>query len=233
MEFGIEYINPDYFKQNYTYNLTRSCYNIILTQQNPCSLIINNRSIEVESHSLIFYTSVTKIRVNEEESFSFHLVYFSELFYCITEKDISLIKRILTLGHPSEGYVKITISESYIEFSKFIVGELTQAKENIQNPMIRSLIHLIITQVFIYLFLKLSESQPTAIALNRLENNLLWKFQELINENVQHQKNVTFYAEHLKTTPKRLAAITKKGLSKTPKELIIDGLIKKAKQKLV
>jgi AraC family transcriptional activator of pobA len=233
MEFGIEHINPHFFKKNNPYNLTQSCYNLILTQQSTCSLIINNRNIELESHSMLFYTSGTKIRINEEENFSFHHSYFSDLFYCITKKDSSLIKQILILGHPSEGYVKITIPEDYIEFSKFIVGELTQAKENIQNPMIKSLIHVILTQIFIYLFLKLTDNPNTATSLNGLENNLLWKFQELINENVQHQKNVSFYAENLRTTPRRLAAVTKKGLSKTPKELITDGLIKKAKHKLV
>lgn len=230
MEFGIEHISSENLKKNATYNLTQSCYNLIITQETRNNVIINNRNVDLEPYSVLFYTSLTKIKI--KENFSFQYVFFSDLFYCISEKDSSLIKQVLTMGHPSEGYVKIVIPKDYIDFSQFMVGELTQAKDKIPNPLVKDLIHLMLTQTFIYIFLELSKNQITPTAINSHERKLLWKFQELINEHVQQQKNVSFYAETLRISPRRLAAITKKSLSKTPKEVITDGLIKKAKQKL-
>ncbi|NGM74209.1 helix-turn-helix domain-containing protein [Sphingobacterium sp. SGL-16] len=230
MEFGIEHISAENLKKNATYNLTQSCYNLIITQETRNNVIINNRNVDLEPYSVLFYTSLTKIKL--KENFSFQYVFFSDLFYCISEKDSSLIKQVLTMGHPSEGYVKIVIPKDYIDFSQFMVGELTQAKDKIPNPLVKDLIHLMLTQTFIYIFLELSKNQITPTAINSHERKLLWKFQELINERVQQQKNVSFYAETLSISPRRLAAITKKSLSKTPKEVITDGLIKKAKQKL-
>jgi hypothetical protein len=41
MEFGIEHISPENLKKNATYNLTQSCYNLIITQETRNNVIIN------------------------------------------------------------------------------------------------------------------------------------------------------------------------------------------------
>lgn len=235
MEYGIQYIDPSTFIPSADSNLVKSYLNIITTDNKASSIIIEDDCVEIEPHTVLIMGSQLNAHVNFQEKSPYHYLYFSEKFYTQSQNDNILLKQLLAIVQTEGGFVKVNIPSDYIYFSQFANNQLKQAFENQNNsPLIKDLVHVIIRQILIYVYLKLTEKQINVISpLTHMDNSLLWDFYDLVDKHVHKEKHISFYAESLKTTPRRLASLTKKAVSKTPKELISEGLIKKATQKLL
>lgn len=233
MEYGIQYIDPSSFIPSADSNLVKSYINIINTDNTGSSIIIEDNIIDIEPHTVIIIGPQLNAHVNFKEKSPYHYLYFSEKFYTQTQNDSILLKQLMSIVQTEGGYVKVNIPSDYIYFSQFASNQLNHTFENYKSPLIKELVHVIIRQILIYVYLKLTENQLNVPSpLMHSEDTLLWNFYELIDRHVNKEKNIKFYAENLKTTPRRLASLTKKAAAKSPKELITEGLIKKATQKL-
>lgn len=234
MEYGIQYIDPTTFIPSAGSNLAKSYLNIITTDKKASSIIIEDSCVEIEPHTVLVMGSQLNAHINFHAKSPYHYLFFSEEFYTQTQNDNILLKQLMKIVQAEGGFVKVNIPEDYIYFSQFASSQLNQAFGNYNSPLIKELVHVIIRQILIYVYLKLTENQINTITpLTHSDNSLLWNFYDLIDRHVHKEKNIAFYAENLKTTSRRLASLTKKAVSKSPKELITEGLIKKANQKLL
>ncbi|TCV10463.1 hypothetical protein EDC17_103336 [Sphingobacterium alimentarium] len=225
MEYGIQYIDPSIFIPSADSNLAKSYLNIITTDNKASSIIIEDDCVEIEPHTVLIIGPQLNARVNFQEKSPYHYLFFSEGFYSQAQNDSILLPQLMGIVESEGGYLKVSIPPDYISFSQFANNQLKQAFENYSNsPLIKDLVHLIIRQIIIYVYLKLTENQINVVSpLTHVDNSLLWNFYELIDKHVHKEKHISFYAESLKTTPRRLASLTKKAVSKTPKELITEG----------
>lgn len=233
MEYGIQHIDPSTFIPSADSNLAKSYLNIIKTDNKASSIIIEDNYVEIEQHTVLIMGSQLNAHVNYHAKSPYHYLFFSEEFYTQTQSDNILLKQLMAIVQAEGGFVKVSIPADYIYFSQFASSQLDQAFGNYHSPLIKELVHVIIRQILIYVYLKLTENKINTITpLTHSDNSLLWNFYDLIDRHVHKEKNIAFYAENLKTTPRRLASLTKKAAAKSPKELITEGLVKKATQKL-
>ena len=147
---------------------------------------------------------------------------------------MSYLQKIDYINDTPQGFTILKVPTDHISFTKFCCKQLILSNENLFNPLMEELARAIVRQILIMIFIALNEN--AVIFNNRLKKNeehILMDFNELLQSNVHQEKNVVFYTDKLQITPRQLGAITKKAFDKTPKEVILDNLIKKAKHKLL
>ncbi|ERJ61406.1 hypothetical protein M472_21860 [Sphingobacterium paucimobilis HER1398] len=233
MEYGIRYVvGADLSPKANDLALKKEHYTLLFIKDAGCSLYFNQVLLDFPANSLIFVPFGTLLKSNPKESREFVLIYFTESFFCRSEWDCNFLQNFFSTSVDSSTYRFLSVPDEYLFYYEFVRTHLEMARkqspESIQHVLAFNIIKQILLLGEVYLgdrdsarFMGESES---AMVVNR--------FQQLIIEHVSKEKHVSYYADCLKVSPRKLAAYTKEVAGKTPKELITDGLVRVAKRLL-
>lgn len=129
-------------------------------------------------------------------------------------------------------YRSIQIPNSPNSIYSFVEEHLALSKNNYDQLVFRELAFTLIKQVILLGSVYLNLFPITERFVDQGEIQYAFKFRQLVDEYVISQKKVTFYADKLGVSPKKLTLISKKVLGKTPKEIINDGVLHLSKRML-
>ncbi|MEM9337212.1 MAG: helix-turn-helix domain-containing protein, partial [Bacteroidota bacterium] len=114
--------------------------------------------------------------------------------------------------------------QSYIDAIK---KEYFNIKDDFSQEVIRSLLHIIFTQL-----LRIKSSENEVFGQTRYLDRFL-EFQSLVEQHCQQHKSVSYYADKLCITPRTLNNITNSIVYKSAKAVMDDILISKVKRLLI
>lgn len=234
MYFGFEHITSTSLIKSHDFNLVKSNFNILMTEESASSILLNGEKLSIEPYTVLIISSRMDARVDPMQKNPYFYLYFSESFLNTTESDLSYLQKIDYINDTPQGFTILKVPTDHISFTKFCCKQLILSYKNFLNPLMEELARAIVRQILIMIFIALNDN--AVIFNNRLKKNeehILMDFNELIQLHVHQEKNVAFYMDKLQITSRQLGAITKKAFDKTPKEVILDNLIKKAKYKLL
>lgn len=233
MEYGIRYIvGTDLSPIVSDLALKKEYYALLFIKSAGCTLYFNQVLLDFPANSLIFVPFGTSLKSNPKESREFVLIYFTESFFCRSDWDCTFLQNFFSISVDSATYRVLGVPDEYLFYYEFVRTHLEMARmqspESIQHVLAFNIIKQILLLGQVYLgdrhSAKFMEESESALVVNR--------FQQLILEHVSHEKHVSYYADRLKVSPRKLAMYTKEVTSKTPKVLIADGLIRVAKRLL-
>lgn len=233
MEYGIRYVvGADLSSSAKDFALKKEYYTLLFVRESGCSLYLNHKLVDFPANSLIFVSFGTQVKSNLDEVREFVLIYFTESFFCRSDWDCIFLNNFFSMSADSAAYRVLGVPDEYIFYYNFVRKHLEMARkqspDSIQHVLAFNIIKQILLLGAVYLgdrdSAKLMEESEAALVVNR--------FQQLITEHVSKEKLVSYYADRLRISPRKLSVYTKEMLGKTPKELIADGLIRVAKRLL-
>lgn len=207
-------------------------YSLLYIKETGGSLYLNNELIEFAANSLVFVTFGTNLKCNPDDDREFVLIYFSEAFFARSEWDFNFLNNYPGSTNPEVSHRLLYVPEEYQFYYNFVRTHLEMSKKQGLESVLNVLAYNIIKQILLLGAVYLGEEHTTRYMGEDVAAQIVGRFQQLISENVESEKNVSFYADQLKLTPRKLSNYTKEVLSKTPKELITDGLVRLSKRLL-
>jgi AraC family transcriptional regulator, transcriptional activator of pobA len=164
-------------------------------------------SEDVDGYILFFTKEYLLIDFNHNKLLKLPFFYSSinAPFLQLEEEDVDLIKQI---------FVKVDLE--YLH------------RKRLFHDMVRLNLNMLLIELERRYKGKSSTSQ-----LMKYQENLLHKFETLVDEHYKAHKPVTFYAAEMNISLKQLSTLCKKALSKTPGDIIQERVILEAKRLLV
>ncbi len=233
MEYGIRYVvGADLSSGASGLALKKEHYTLLFIKGEGASLYFNNVLLDFPANSLIFVPFGTTLNSNPKESREFVLIYFTESFFCRSDWDCTFLQNFFRTSAESSAYRVLGVPDEYLFYYEFVRTHLEMARkqspESIQHVLAFNIIKQILLLGEVYLgdrsSAKLMEESESALTVSR--------FQQLIISHVAEEKHVGYYADCLKISPRKLSGYTKEITGKTPKELIVEGLVRVAKRLL-
>ena len=151
----------------------------------------------------------------------FVVQYLDELH---SKKLFQLFNELLTLPKLQLG------KKDFIEIeniTNLIANEYKKEQDSYSSEIIRSLLHVLITQLF-----RIKSLQYPIFQNNKHLTQFI-KFQEAVEEQCFENKKVSYYADLLNITPRTLGNIAHSIAQKSAKAIIDDILITKIKRRLI
>lgn len=207
-------------------------YQILWFESGDTTLLVDFIPFRVKPGTLIFLDKSSVRRFIEPDNVTGRALLFTDDFYCRIEED----RRLLLSGALFSqllGPSIIRISSSYeknslIHLYTLMDKEYSQNKDRYQAGILRSLLQAM-------LFCadrEVSQRQCQKIGQSA-QYECVRKFSELLELDFRMHKPVSFYAEAMFTTRKKLTQATSEVFGKSPKEVIDERIILEAKRLLV
>lgn len=233
MEFGIKKIlgaSRDFSVSEKIW--TSTVYKIVFIPEEGCRLMLLGQEFEFEANSLLFIPKAIHLIPSAYEDRSFTLIYFSEEFFSRSNQDLNFLKDCdLFSGHELL-YRSIQVPNSPNSIYSFVEEHLALSKKNYGQLLYRELAFTLVKQVILLGSVYLNLFPATEQFVDQGEIRFAYKFRQMVDEYVISEKKVTFYADKLAISPRKLTLISKKVLGKTPKEIINEGVLHLSKRML-
>ena len=233
MEFGIKKIlgaSPDFSVSDKIW--TGTVYKIVFIPKEGCKLMLLGQEFEFEPYNLLFIPKSIYLNPSKYDSRTFTLIYFSEEFFNRSSQELNFLKGCGLFSDDELLYRSIQIPNSPNSIYSFVEEHLALSKNNYDQLVFRELAFTLIKQVVLLGSVYLNLFPIKERFVDQGEIQYAFKFRQLVDEYVISQKKVTFYADKLGVSPKKLTLISKKVLGKTPKEIINDGVLHLSKRML-
>jgi len=230
--FGIHKLNTlvNHWPNAYE-SVKRNLYLIIFTKDEKTCLYLNNILFEIPAYSAIFISNECSTRFVEEEVSNPDILFFSDLFYERNTHD-ALFIRNSSLFDCLENPFILAIPSTAKSYTETLLNLLYDAENNNSNQTFVHLAHNVIEQILLISSVY-GKRELLSIQFDNLDHKITANFKNLLVNHIQDQKSVRFYAERLNITPRRLGKATFSSSSLTPKEMILEYLIKEAKRMLI
>jgi len=162
----------------------------------------------------------------------FWVIYFDYGFYARTPNDAYFIQNTALFFDLS----KIYISKPSIDIAEYVTLQfefLEKLVDRAQAPLVRDIIHnavqaMLIRSAFLSQGLHSSDVQHT----NAEDKKIATRFRELLHLNYQREKKLDYYANAIKTTPRRLNQAITNIYGRSAKQLVTEKIFEEAKSKL-
>ncbi|WP_421939999.1 helix-turn-helix domain-containing protein [Pedobacter sp.] len=163
---------------------------------------------------------------------NFWVIYFDYGFYARTPNDAYFIQNTALFFDLS----KIYISKPSIDIAEYVTLQfefLEKLVDRAQAPLVRDIIHnavqaMLIRSAFLSQGLHSSDVQHT----NAEDKKIATRFRELLHLNYQREKKLDYYANAIKTTPRRLNQAITNIYGRSAKQLVTEKIFEEAKSKL-
>jgi AraC-like DNA-binding protein len=202
-------------------------YQIIWFQHGKGVHTIDFQELTAEAGSMVFLTRGMVQKFDESQPLEGITILFTSDFYCRTNADVQhlnssiLFNDLLGNFHVSVGEIKTTF-EAVVNLMRV---ELAMGKDEYQEAYLQNLLHN---------FLLLAERQKKTQDFVELKKDanldyVMW-FKEALNEGFKEHKTVSYYANELNITEKRLNQATSTVLGQSPKQIINHRVMLEAKR---
>lgn len=202
-------------------------YQILWFQNGSPTHIVDFNPIQINPNSLLFINKNSVQLFDTETKFKGKAILFTDNFFCKTKIDTQFLKSTI-LFNDLLSVAQINISGSIIEtiFNQFET-ETENAKDEYQADIIRNDLRNLL------LHSERERKQQGFVELEKdtnLESALIFK--ELLENNFIQHKNVSFYANKINISTKRLNQSTSKIFGKSPKNIIDNRVLLECKRLL-
>lgn len=233
MEFGIHrVVGKEYTFVRTDYPTAMRDYMLLFIPDEGCSLLIDGSLIEMEAYNLVLVAQDVQIKSNEDEIRPFFLIYFSEQFFSRTDADKAFLQNLKSFRRQEYSYRLLPVSPQYASYYEFIGLHLERAKQHYDEAIYRDLAHNMIKQIMLLAAIYLEENRSGGLLNQNADTRLIRRFQDLVSLHVKREKQVTYYADALCVSSKKLTELSKSVLGMRPKDVITEELIRSAKKLL-
>jgi len=204
-------------------------YHIIWFQKGNPIHSVDFNPVSIKANTILFLNKDTVHHFDNKNSFDGKAILFTDSFFCKTEadckflRDTILFNNLFPVSQINVGH-QAKLFESVFQL---MTDELQNAKDSSQDVILQNLLHNL---------LLLSERERRKQNIGELKKgpdlDYVLLFKDALDVNYKSKKQVSFYAEKILITEKRLNQATTRLLSKTPKEFINDRVMLEAKRLL-
>jgi AraC family transcriptional activator of pobA len=202
-------------------------YQILWFQQGSPIHIVDFNPIQINPNSLLFVNKSSVQIFDCDTNFKGKVILFTENFFCKTDLDTRFLKSSILFSDLLT-IAQINISNSIVEtIFKQLQTESNKQKDAYQADILRNDLRNLL------LHSERIRKQQDFIELNKdtdLEYALVLK--DLLDENFIKHKHVSFYANKMNISSKRLNRTTSKIFGKTPKNIINERVLLECKRLL-
>lgn len=206
-------------------------YHIFLFKNCQPTHWVDFNPINVKPYSILF---IDKERVHQFDQllkYDGEVIIFTDNFYCQNENDIKFLKGSILFNDIYDNCLLTSDENSFqklLNISLEIDYEIHQFDSNTSPTILKNLLQN---------FLLLSEREKRKKSNYYYEKNIDFEystiFKDLLERHYKTKRNVSFYAQQLAISERRLGQATNTFLGKLPKEMINERIILEAKRLLV
>lgn len=194
-------------------------------------LVVENKTYPLSRGNLVYMSPHKNITFGKEyENIgSVYVIAFSSSFYERSLNDGLLLNSQLFFSCKSD--IHITSASIPInEVQKLIIDRLFLYKENNNNNgFYIAVAHNCIEALLLDGLLYVEDLEEEKGDIKKFTSiDIINRFRVLLQENYKKERAVSFYAEQLHITPRRLTDIAKAVVNKTAKQMIIDKVVKES-----
>ncbi|MFB9055172.1 helix-turn-helix domain-containing protein [Mariniflexile ostreae] len=207
-------------------------YFVIYLVMNRTQMLINNKKYDLEAGNFVFlapFTDVTYCADCENEG-QVYVFVFNAAFYEQSAADSQLLNSELFFNTQDDVYITSSVA-SVEEVKKIFIDRLAMFKEKKHTGLYVALVHNCI-EILILNGLYYIEDRKTQLKGNYLYIDTANQFRVLLQKEYKNSRNVSYYAEALHVTPRRLTEITESWFGKPAKQIIIDKIISESTREL-
>ncbi|MGZ3921959.1 MAG: AraC family transcriptional regulator [Bacteroidia bacterium] len=217
------------FKEMITAAHRARFYHIIWFQKGNPVHSVDFNPVSIKPNTILFLNKDTVHHFDSINPFDGKAILFTDSFFCKTEtdrkflRDTILFNNLFPVSQIQIGHLASLFEGVFQQMN----NELQNEKDSWQAEILQNLLHNL---------LLLSERERKRQNINELKKgpdlDYLMLFKDALDANYKSKKQVSFYAEKMLITEKRLNQATTKLVSKTPKEFIDDRVMLEAKRLL-
>lgn len=152
----------------------------------------------------------------------FYIIAFSEQFYDSNSKDSIFLNSELFFNKKSYIFSAPYFGNS--DFNKIVLVDRLLKFSSEQKDLFKAAAHNIIEALLIDGYSYLKKDSPLENPHDRSNRAYFNKFKILLNRDIKKEKTVSYYAEILRISPRRLSEICEGLHGKSAKQIIIDKL---------
>ncbi len=206
-------------------------YHIFLFKNCQPTHLVDFKTINIKPYSILF---IDKERVHQFDqllNYDGEIIIFTDNFYCQNENDIKFLKGS-TLFNDLQDNCLLTPDDKGFQklfrISREIDEEINQFDSHTSPTILKNLLQN---------FLLTAEREKGKDSNNSFEKNIDFEystsFKDLIERHYKTKRNVSFFAQQLAISERRLGQATHHFFGKLPKEMINERIILEAKRLLV
>ncbi len=200
-------------------------YALCICTSGHITIEIDNRTYNISKNGFLISAPSTIVRfLKTSDDFKMKLLFFDKNFLLKNISNPFIIEKMnmfreisFSIINSNENDVSVLIN--LLEY----MSKKVRKKGKYADEIIRTIIFNILLETA-----EIINKENIVINKDEVKNNLFFKFNTLIRENIQHSRNVEFYAEQLFISRKYLIEIVKKACGKTPHQIIDEILLKEA-----
>ncbi len=205
-------------------------YHIIWFQDCKATHLVDFVPIKIKPNSLLFLNKDVVHRFDDKEKVKGKVLLFTDNFFCKTESDIKFLRQTVLFNDLLD-VSQIELQNQSTQFNSLL--NLMSDEIQILNDEFQANI----LQKLLYNFLLFAEREQRNNKFTRIKKgadfDYVMLFKDLLENDFRTQKKVSYFAQKILITEKRLNQATTKTLGKTPKEIIDDRILLEAKRILV
>lgn len=203
-------------------------YQIFWFQQGATTHMVDFNPIKINPNSLLFINKNSVQLFDSRAKIKGKAILFTDHFYCKTDLDTQFLKSSI-LFNDLLSVTQINISNSIIEtMFRQLETESGNQKDEYQADIIRNDLRNLLLH---------SERERKKQGLIEFKKDTDFEYaltlKDLLDNNFIKHKNVSFYANKMNVSSKRLNQTTSKIFGKTPKNIIDDRILLECKRLLV
>ncbi|MFZ4260442.1 helix-turn-helix domain-containing protein [Sphingobacterium sp. HJSM2_6] len=202
-------------------------YHILWFQSGSSTHLVDFIPVDIKSNSILFLSKDTVHRFDEKGNFEGKALLFTDNFFCKTEEDVkylqhsSLFYNLFSVSQIAAGDDQSAIPQLF----QLIEKELKNKKDSFQSDILRNTLFNLLLQ---------SERENLRHESKHSKKNAdfdcVLMFKDSLEIHFKEQKQVSFFANQLSITEKRLNRATKSILGKTTKQVIDERVLLEAKR---
>lgn len=208
-------------------------YLLLYSNDQGCQFTVGEKNMILPPCTFIFLPINTKISRREEDKRPFVCVYFSADFFNDKKDDLVYMNIQALFEASNTSYKTVHLAIDKRSHIAYIFEQIRIAQKSKVTELYRELGNNAIRQLLLTLALADAESNSVEELDWTGEQLLIKEFLMLLESEVKVHKQVTYYAESLNVTTKKLTRLTKSFKNKSPKELILEEMMRQSIQLLL
>lgn len=200
-------------------------YALCICTSGQIHIEIDNKKYTISKHGFLISAPSTIVRfLKTSDDFRMKLLFFDKNFLLKNISDPFIIEKMNIFRETSFSIINSNENDASVLINLLeYMSKKVRKKGRYIDEIIRTIIFNILLETA-----EIVNKGNISIDNDEIKNNLFFKFNKLIRENIQHSRNVQFYAEQLFISRKYLIEVVKKACGKTPHQIIDEILLKEA-----
>lgn len=193
---------------------------------------IENEKISVPLGHFLFVGPDRFHSFIDADSDHFWIICFDYGFYARSPNDAYFIQNTALFFDLSKNY----ISRPSIDIAEYVILQfefLAKLIKSSQAPLVRDIVHNAVQAILIRSAFLAQGLHSTDVYFDNLEDKkIAIRFRELLHINYRNEKKLDYYANALRTTPRRLNQAITNIYGRSAKQLVTEKIFEEAKSKL-